>query len=534
MATTMTSLDDDGDFETGGGSRSVQRPDANGAAEDDERAAAEASGVIIPPRDLRAVADKTASFVARNPPEFEDRIRENERANPKFSFLNPRDPYHAYYQMKLKRAREGKFDAAPDAPAAAVPDAPGGEKVKEPPKEPAPFEFVLPLPNISAQDLDVLLHTAQFTARNGRQFLTSLAQRESRNSQFDFLRPNHSLFPYFTKMVEQYTKVLIPGKEQTAKLEDNSADVFKIMERVMTRVEWKLYDEERKRQKEEEEDAERLAFAEIDWHDFVVVETVEFTEADELLPLPPPTNKADLESMSLAQKNAALVVNVGGADAVEEDGEGEMEMDEDEDDRPPVRPAAAGAPAPVMPPPPPAMVRPPPMPGMMPPPMPPPARPMMPPPMPMPGRPFPAPPLMMPPPIPGAFPRPGMPGMPPIPPPPFGRPPGFHPRDETPEDAEAAKRRKLLEEGITIQIETAKVPDKSAEWGLDGSTFPLEAVHPSMTVGQIKEKIQQAVKMPSGRQKLSTAAGVVMKNTSTLASYNIKAGDKLMLDVRAK
>ena len=28
-----------------------------------------------------------------------------------------------------------------------------------------------------------------------------------RNYQFDFLKPQHSLFNYFTKLVEQYTKV---------------------------------------------------------------------------------------------------------------------------------------------------------------------------------------------------------------------------------------------------------------------------------------------------------------------------------------
>lgn len=44
-------------------------------------------------------------------------------------------------------------------------------------------------------------------ARNGRQFLTQLMNREQRNFQFDFLRPQHSLFQYFTKLLEQYTKV---------------------------------------------------------------------------------------------------------------------------------------------------------------------------------------------------------------------------------------------------------------------------------------------------------------------------------------
>lgn len=77
------------------------------------------------------------------------------------------------------------------------------------PKEPPPeFEFIADPPSISAFDLDVVKLTAQFVARNGRQFLTQLMQKEQRNYQFDFLRPQHSLFNYFTKLVEQYTKVI--------------------------------------------------------------------------------------------------------------------------------------------------------------------------------------------------------------------------------------------------------------------------------------------------------------------------------------
>ena len=64
-----------------------------------------------------------------------------------------------------------------------------------PPKVPPPdFEFVCDPPSISAFDLDVVKLTAQFVARNGRQFLTSLMQKEQRNFQFDFLRPQHALF----------------------------------------------------------------------------------------------------------------------------------------------------------------------------------------------------------------------------------------------------------------------------------------------------------------------------------------------------
>jgi len=65
-------------------------------------------GIIYPPPEVRNIVDKTASFVARNGPEFEARIRQNEIGNPKFNFLNFGDPYHAYYQFKVKDFREGR------------------------------------------------------------------------------------------------------------------------------------------------------------------------------------------------------------------------------------------------------------------------------------------------------------------------------------------------------------------------------------------------------------------------------------------
>jgi splicing factor 3A subunit 1 len=66
--------------------------------------------------------DKTATFVTRNGPEFEERIRMNEISNPKFNFLASNDPYHAYYQHKLKELKEGR--AAQTAATAAGTTAP--------------------------------------------------------------------------------------------------------------------------------------------------------------------------------------------------------------------------------------------------------------------------------------------------------------------------------------------------------------------------------------------------------------------------
>jgi splicing factor 3A subunit 1 len=51
----------------------------------------------------RAVVDKTAQFVARNGKDFEQKILSSgEGKTAKFNFMKPYDPYHAYYEFKIK------------------------------------------------------------------------------------------------------------------------------------------------------------------------------------------------------------------------------------------------------------------------------------------------------------------------------------------------------------------------------------------------------------------------------------------------
>jgi len=97
--------------------------------------------------------------------------------------------------------------------------------------------------------------TAQFVARNGRQFLSNLMTREQRNYQFDFLRPQHSLFQYFTKLLEQYTKVLIPPKDIVKKLEFEEKKT--VLDSVKYRANWIKHQEAQKRKEEEEAERER-------------------------------------------------------------------------------------------------------------------------------------------------------------------------------------------------------------------------------------------------------------------------------------
>lgn len=99
--------------------------------------------------------------------------------------------------------------------------------------------------------------TAQFVARNGRQFLTQLMNREQRNYQFDFLRPQHSLFQYFTKLLEQYTKILIPPKNMMQRLQDEENNIKNILEQAKYRSEWIKYQEAQRRKEEELLEKER-------------------------------------------------------------------------------------------------------------------------------------------------------------------------------------------------------------------------------------------------------------------------------------
>lgn len=244
-----------------------------------------------------------------------DRIREKEKHNPKFSFLSANDAYHAYYQWRLSEIREGRGNViAAGRAGEAVAEA---EKPKGPPEPPA-FYFSAKMPNISAQDLEVVRLTALFVAKNGRQFMTTLSQRETGNYQFDFLRPNHSLHNFFQRLVDQYTTLLRAGgmdgeggklqQERLRELEDNVTDKFHVLARAKQRAEWFKYQDAQKVKKEEEAEKEKLSYAQIDWHDFVVVETVLFTEADDQAILPAPTSLSELQFASLDQK-AQMSIN---------------------------------------------------------------------------------------------------------------------------------------------------------------------------------------------------------------------------------
>ena len=112
--------------------------------------------VILPPPDVRTIIRKTASFISRVGPTFEERLRSEDNSG-KLAFLNPNDPFYPYYRQTLEELSNGAVSTNTAEPQN---ESVGGniqtEKLEEHddlPVAPAPYQFSAELPSITALDL---------------------------------------------------------------------------------------------------------------------------------------------------------------------------------------------------------------------------------------------------------------------------------------------------------------------------------------------------------------------------------------------
>mmetsp|Transcript_15104 Transcript_15104/g.22251 ORF Transcript_15104/g.22251 Transcript_15104/m.22251 type:complete len:634 (-) Transcript_15104:535-2436(-) len=313
-------------------------------------------GIIRPPPDIRAVADKTALFVSKNGRGMETKILNSEQGQaPKFSFLHDNSPFHAYYEDRIRRYQEGETDKE-DAPTQkeeekkedqststpAIITKPSKQAIKsaldpiakallhqrkkirheheeaikaerdkkakagEAPntdnpgfaaahailvEHPTPLHYVnITAPrNLTAVEVETIKLVAQFTAfDSSKNFLQNLTIREWNNPTFAFLQPRNAQFAYFSALTDCYKHVL-----ETAL--DNDAYQVKSIEACLNltayRAEFEHYAEERQLDSRGEEDDANM----IDWHDFVVVETIDFSKDETVQPLTVPTEIDEME-----------------------------------------------------------------------------------------------------------------------------------------------------------------------------------------------------------------------------------------------
>lgn len=115
----------------------------------------------IPPPDLRPIVDKTAEYVAKNSDTFERTVLERHVGDPRFSFLNPWDKHHSYYQAMKHYCRTRMAQEGMETPPTMKEDKPvnvqklsssGTISFKLQSKPTAPVELVTPCSEFDAEE----------------------------------------------------------------------------------------------------------------------------------------------------------------------------------------------------------------------------------------------------------------------------------------------------------------------------------------------------------------------------------------------
>lgn len=271
--------------------------------------------VIAPPPGIREIISKTVGYVQRNGPAFIDRVRSKESQNAKFSFLFEDDVYYPYFAWYLK---EGfRLDAATEAEASAAGPSAGHKDEKtsttqtrekaQVPTGPTPFHFSPHIPPIYPRDLEIIKLTALFAARNGKAFVDQLAgvmDVAMYTSQFAFLSASHSLHTLYQSYVDQYRRTIQPTADMQEKLQRGLNSKYTVLTNARLRAEREADQQEKQRLAQEKEEKERLEYAQIDWDDFVVVETIEFSKQDYNQELAAPLTISQIQFAPLAEKQS--------------------------------------------------------------------------------------------------------------------------------------------------------------------------------------------------------------------------------------
>ena len=114
---------------------------------------------------------------------------------------------------------------------------------------------------------------------------------QSLNPQFGFLKPTHILHGIFLAYIDQYTKII----HFDASIKDPLLNIYKHREAALRtsvhRMEFRRQQEEEER-KQKQATEETLAAQEIDWGDFVVVQTITLDDDSPAKPRPAPLSTA--------------------------------------------------------------------------------------------------------------------------------------------------------------------------------------------------------------------------------------------------
>lgn len=280
--------------------------------------------ITIPPPEIRTLIGKTAIYVNKNGTAFENKIKSKESNNPKFIFLNDKDPYHAYYQFVLgvvKRTGKPPIITQGNEQLLKKEIAEGTQNengVKENVQKPEDYKFLqfenhklmYPEEKISSLDLSVIKLVAQFAVVNGEKVMNDFKENALNNSrlssQFQFLNERHSMNKIFQKYFNIYN-LLWTQKRELIDYYGKDTSNENLLDKCFARAEYLEKVSANVKEYEEKKLMERITYGSIDWQDFEIVETILFTELDEVAELNVPLVKSDLEYRSLIQKGKSNI-----------------------------------------------------------------------------------------------------------------------------------------------------------------------------------------------------------------------------------
>ena len=132
--------------------------------------------------------------------------------------------------------------------------------------------------------------------------------------------------------------MLLPQPNIVAELRKEAAEPRKALELARYRAEWYRRDLREKEREDEEHEKERVAYAQIDWHDFTVVESIDYQPWEEG-EFPAPTTPEEVGARSLfyermLQEQQAKQKQSESAAAATEADDITVEMEIDEEDAP--------------------------------------------------------------------------------------------------------------------------------------------------------------------------------------------------------
>ncbi|KAL0230801.1 hypothetical protein PCE1_004356 [Barthelona sp. PCE] len=240
--------------------------------------------VILPPPRVLQLIHRIVQSVLASGKEFEQLVKEKYGGRADFAFLDEDNPYHTYYKYKLSESVESKISPVQDEPEE-VQEAELVDSTEEssttvaiqqaarlvintefpkPENIPLDLDFVIGSCPSDAKTRLLIDVTAQHVARAGKTKLADITMKYSNDTEFSFLSANDPHYLYFMSLIKSYA-IIYHHPQRIHQYLDERSNKTEFLERAYERKGYALH--------QESEFSKN-----IDWEDFELVATVDFTD----------------------------------------------------------------------------------------------------------------------------------------------------------------------------------------------------------------------------------------------------------------